>query len=95
MKRRYIQNLSGFTIHVDKHEYWRYEDMIKSNTSLNPEVVGLLLGRAQPTWEDVLCGVCKEKIPEGDEWNDDSVPLPKRLAWVHKYCGEKIREEAV
>ena len=93
MKKKYLQKISHYSTYIGTYEIEGWEENIRHNKPLAPEIVGFLIGRAQPVWENILCVVCKKPIEEGTEAKAKIDDLLKMRPDAHQTCYDKEMEK--
>lgn len=93
MKKKYIQRVSHYQVFIENDEISIWGSYIRQNTPLTPEIAGLLMGRAKPVWEDILCEVCKKAIEEGTEAKLKPGDIIKMRPDAHQDCYDKEMEK--
>lgn len=88
--KQYLKQIAGWTIKVDNTYFYSIEDKIRTNQPVTPEVVGHLLGMAEPRYEYIKCPVCKNKILQGTLYEGKktviSDPLWELRGKAHEEC---------
>ena len=93
MEKKYKQELSHYEINVYPTDMERWRRSLQDNQPLTPEIVGMLLGRAEPIWIDVACDICHEKIEEGAELKYRVGDFGWRYKNAHQTCYDKVKQE--
>lgn len=76
----FVSECVGYKTRMTEHEYLESVDRITNNMTITPEFIGMLLGRAKPINEKVLCKVCHQPIKE-----EDSVSKQMEYTKMTKY----------
>lgn len=90
----FVSYLAGYKTYIARGEYddWRHI-VAQTNQSLAPEIVGMLIGRAEGYYEKQLCEVCNLEIKEEDLVKRDAPSFPphNEILPVHIACFEKLK----
>lgn len=70
-KNKYVQELSGYKILLTKNQLWDLNEIIHSNKSVTPEMIGYLIGSATPTFVNALCPKCSQEILVEEEYQPE------------------------